>query len=45
MIFYCVGCIIVVCLGGEREVEEDLKENKGVGEEVNIKVCEEYLIK
>lgn len=32
---YCVGRIIAVCLGGEGEAEEDPKENKGAGEEVN----------
>lgn len=42
---YCVGRIIAVCLGGEEEAEEDPKENKGAGEEVNIKVREEHLIK
>lgn len=42
---YCVGRIIAVCLGGEGEAEEDPKENKGAGEEVNIKVREEQLIK
>lgn len=42
---YCVGRIIAVCLGGEGEAEEDPKENKGAGEEVNIKVREEHLIK
>lgn len=34
---YCVGRITAVCLGGEGEAEEDPKENKGAGEEVNIK--------
>lgn len=33
---YCVGRITAVCLGGEGEAEEDPKENKGAGEEVNI---------
>lgn len=42
---YCVGRITAVCLGGEGEAEEDPKENKGAGEEVNINVCEEQLIK
>lgn len=42
---YCVGRITAVCLGGEGEAEEDPKENKGAGEEVNIKVREEQLIK
>lgn len=35
---YYVGPITAVRLGGEGEAEEDPKENKGAGEEVNIKV-------